>query len=796
MAIVAECRACGKRFKADEKQAGKKAKCSGCGNVFVIGGNDVPAGPAAGTNPAPAPAAPARVVARPAPQIKPEPAPMPDVAPAAAKGSLLKWVITVSLVVGAGVTGALLGPGLFKKKPAVSPVASSQTTSNTTRTVAFAPTTDLPPSNPVWAVLPDSMVTPLKLEPAYRLVIPGASGVTYHAASIVMSASPGPYCGIRQTLEDGSQAVEIWNLTARSRTGMVKFKTPLHSLVLSRDGSSLVGQAYDERSKQTWIEARSTSSGQIVQRIDLPSGTPVGAQAIAGFPMQDQLAVLADRLQIYDLGSKSLPREIELPQRTPESRCAASATCKLIAVADSKALHLVDLPQGKLLGPAAIPEQVTAHPRRRLTLRAMEFSPDGKSIALVFDNQLATRRIAVFEVASGRLTQIVAPAMPVLSGGPELQWTNDAAAFLVGSGTLVDRASAKQVGQVYTDRADEGLGGALVALIGDEAALVAWEKPGGALALRSVSVQREQLRWLEVNIASTSLRLFDTLECMGRDFGNVVATQSLRQTGRLTDGSSFLAVEVAFDATLTPDAPDLMSLRADQFTLIANGQPRTPIGTLTGDGKFSLEKPGYDLRKGDKLERKRTVVFAVSGKESSLALRVGPAEVALPAMPMHSAPPTPALRPVVADKLPQGAFSDPDQTDVVGARVTTARLSSTFEYDPEAADPVPLRVSYAPPGSMLMLAVTCDLDVKGNRLISRNVRPEPPRVGLMLPNGVNLNAAAQFPGSLPVLMRPGERYTPTCLFLLDANPGQFRLTFDTHPVATVKPEPPTARSIP
>lgn len=794
MAIVAECRACGKRFKADEKQAGKKAKCSGCGNVFVIGGGD--AAPATVVTSSPAPVTPTKVVARPTPQIKPEPAPVPEVAPPAARGSSLKWVITLSLVVVAAVAGALLGPSLFKKSPAQLPVASSQNTSNTTRTVSFAPTTDLPPSNPVWAVLPDSMVMPLKLEPAYRLVIPGASGVTYHAAPIVMSASPGPYCGIPQTLEDGSQAVEIWNLTARSRTGMVKFKTPLHSLVLSREGSYLVGQAYDERSKQTWIEARSTSSGQVVQRIDLPSGTPARAQVIAGFPMQDQLAVLADRLQIYDLGSKSLPREIELPQRTPESRCAASATCKLIAVADSRTLHLVDLPQGKLLGPSAIPEQVTAHPRRRLALRAMEFSPDGKSIALVFDNQLATRRIAVFEVATGRLMQIVAPALPVLSGGPELQWTNDAAAFLVGSGVLVDRASAKQVGQVYTDRADEGLGGALVSLIGDEAALVAWEKPGGALALRSVSVQREQLRWLNVNIASTALRLFDTLECMGRDFGNVVGTQNLRQTGRLTDGSSFLAIDLAFEASLNPDAPDLMALRADQFTLIANGQPRTPIGTLTGEGKFSLERPGYDLRKGDTLERKRTVVFAVTGKESSLALRIGPAEVALPAMPMHSTPPAPALRPVIADKLSQSVFSEPDQTDVVGARITSARLSSTFEYDPESADPVPLRISYAPPGSMMMLAVSCELDVKGNRLISRNVRPEPPRVGLMLPNGINLNAAAQFPGSLPVLLRPGERYTPTCLFLLDANPGHFRLTFDTHPVATVKPEPPTARSIP
>src|SRR5687767_11779495 len=37
MAIVAECPRCGKRFKADEKLAGKKAKCSQCAHVFAIG---------------------------------------------------------------------------------------------------------------------------------------------------------------------------------------------------------------------------------------------------------------------------------------------------------------------------------------------------------------------------------------------------------------------------------------------------------------------------------------------------------------------------------------------------------------------------------------------------------------------------------------------------------------------------------------------------------------------------------------------------------------------------------------
>src|SRR5689334_16108335 len=48
MAIVAECLSCGKRFKADESKAGKRAKCSQCGAVFVIGRSAPAIAPARG----------------------------------------------------------------------------------------------------------------------------------------------------------------------------------------------------------------------------------------------------------------------------------------------------------------------------------------------------------------------------------------------------------------------------------------------------------------------------------------------------------------------------------------------------------------------------------------------------------------------------------------------------------------------------------------------------------------------------------------------------------------------------
>ena len=66
--VVAECPVCGKRFKADERQAGKKAKCSQCGNVFVIGGGAAAAG-APGTGSA---AAATRIESAAPPAVPPE----------------------------------------------------------------------------------------------------------------------------------------------------------------------------------------------------------------------------------------------------------------------------------------------------------------------------------------------------------------------------------------------------------------------------------------------------------------------------------------------------------------------------------------------------------------------------------------------------------------------------------------------------------------------------------------------------------------------------------------------------
>src|SRR5262249_3599657 len=151
-----------------------------------------------------------------------------------------------------------------------------------------------------------------------------------------------------------------------------------------------------------------------------------------------------------------------------DTRAAASSKLKLVAVADSKSLMMVDFADAKVLGSAALPEALVSHPRHRLSLRAAQFSPDGAELALLFDNQQGTRRIGIFDVATRTLKAIHTPIASVQSGGPDFAWAGDSQAFLLGSGILLDRAMGRQIGQIYTEIPDEGIGGALSAMLADD----------------------------------------------------------------------------------------------------------------------------------------------------------------------------------------------------------------------------------------------------------------------------------------------------------------------------------------
>src|SRR5207237_3821633 len=108
---------------------------------------------------------------------------------------------------------------------------------------------------------------------------------------------------------------------------------------------------------------------------------------------------------------------------------------------------------------------------------------------------------------------------------------------------VVDRSSGRQIGEVITDRADDGLGGVLAAPLGEDRALAAWDRYPNSLSLRTIPINRDDPNWVSVSIASATVERYEQLQCVSGEFGNFNGIgQSLLQNGRLTDGSHFMVV--------------------------------------------------------------------------------------------------------------------------------------------------------------------------------------------------------------------------------------------------------------
>lgn len=844
MAIVAECAVCGKRFKAAETQAGKKAKCSQCGTVFVIAQATASSPPQAKVGalapprtlasrapaaaPAPAHAAPpqptrvvtpTRVTASRAhsapisetplaPEHKPEPQFEPINSPAlptsnetaplpSTRRRTWKIVTFVAILAVCGTAAAVIVVPKFFPRNA-SPIAKTNpdSNSNNAQLVSHVIHPAFPSSGPAWSTQIDGPAHTLKLPDDFRLAIPAQPPLRHNPASLVLAPAPSSYLAVTllPNADRSQPTIEIWNLYTKAKTAQFKLNQRLDNALLSQDGGYYAGQFYDQDARATRVEVWSTSTGTRVHSLDIPSSDLLPGRAALGFPLQDQIALLGDKLQVWNLAAKSIVSEMEPPARSPDTHAAASAKLKLVAIADSKILTLIDLSQSKVLGHAIIPEAVLHHPRHRLSLHEIQFSPDGAELALLFDNQHATRRIAIYDVATGTLKAIHTPVAPRQSGGPDFQWLADSQGFLVSSGVLLDRAAGQQIGQIYTEIPEEGIGGMLASLLADDRALAVWDKYPTSLVLRSLPVQREKSGWINVNIASASAARYEQLQCVSREFGNLSSAQSLYQSGRLTDGSQFLVVDAKFAASLSDDAPNILPLRADRFILIADGQPHLPIGSISRDGSFSLERPEADLGKGDADMRRRSIVFAVTGQEKSLALHIASAAIPLGTASSVTVQPPPSLSGVAWEQLSPALYNAPDDSAQVSVKITSARVAP-YELDPEAAQHVPLRITYSS-STASVLAVTFDMTVNTARNFSRTSKPQPPRLGLLFPDGKNIYPAIELPDILPITLGAGERRTHTCLFIFDSQTPKFRLTYDGTPVATITPEIPTARSAP
>jgi hypothetical protein len=138
------------------------------------------------------------------------------------------------------------------------------------------------------------------------------------------------------------------------------------------------------------------------------------------------------------------------------------------------------------------------------------------------------------------------------------------------------------------------------------------------------------------------------------------------------------------------------------------------------------------------------------------------------------------------ERLPTRLFGAPDDVAAVGVRVMSARAQA-YEWSPEAADSVPLQVTYSPPPKQTVVAVTFELTATAARSVSRGSSLAPPRMGLMLSGGEHLRPVVELPAPLPVTLGLGERRVQTCLFVVSTPAApRMRLTYEDVPVTVVE----------
>jgi len=132
----------------------------------------------------------------------------------------------------------------------------------------------------------------------------------------------------------------------------------------------------------------------------------------------------------------------------------------------------------------------------------------------------------------------------------------------------------------------------------------------------------------------------------------------------------------------------------------------------------------------------------------------------------------------------------------VTAKILHARLGP-YATEPDAAEHLPLSLTYEPPAGAALLAVQFEITATAPRTPSGGRgSASPPKPGLLLPDGTHLRPVVELPGLLPAVFSTGERRTHTCLFLLPMTANRYRLTYENLPVATVKAEGATVRSTP
>ncbi len=425
MTIRVTCPGCDRALNLANDLAGKKIRCPGCRRVV-----SVPDGTGERTTDRPRSRRP-RDDEEIADALLVGETPWGWILGGAGVAVLLLTGVIVAVVVamrsGSGTPAPLaqlnVPPGKDRQNPVPIPPRDQKKDIDRPRNVPV-----VPPVVTAWRVQPDPLPDDLKPPENPK----GAIAVAGHLLPVVYPTTFSPFVSVAGKVGN-VETREVWDLRTGQRVGQVNENKSFDGIALSPDGKQMAcsGLGRSQQAVQVWTVA----GGEHQVAVDARSG----GLAVIDFAGPGQLvtakAVGSNRVvQVWNIATGAELRQFKVPGLFTPKQVAFSQGRRYFAVAakNPECVLIYDLTTGQLAG--AIASSAGGG------CLGLAFSPDGKSLAGLFQTRLVVWNLA----SSGDkiVDRLIDKEGPRWSGtsyqGPAIDWMADGSALVLHGQTLLD----------------------------------------------------------------------------------------------------------------------------------------------------------------------------------------------------------------------------------------------------------------------------------------------------------------------------------------------------------------------
>ncbi len=302
-----------------------------------------------------------------------------------------------------------------------------------------------------WRVKPDPLLQKVIAEGGPDGMIP----ISNLNEIILYPTRPSEFAFVPQS-EDGHNFFEVWNVGLPKKIGTLKIVGLLTGpRALSPDGKTFAAKTLD--GKNEVIRIWSTATGQVLSDLRLD---PFQSSNIAwlDFSSDNQLITTRyDGIEIVEVwycdSGQKIRHFFVQSYGITRRNLALSNNGKYLAIEGTKSdrVCIYDVATGLLAGEAALPRELVCTHCEGLT-----FSPDGKSLAGLFDAQTSDQ-IVCWNIADGKVNanHRFSPTLRKLTdritvgyNGPALEWLSDCSGWLVYGSVLLDAKGANMLQKI------------------------------------------------------------------------------------------------------------------------------------------------------------------------------------------------------------------------------------------------------------------------------------------------------------------------------------------------------------